>query len=109
MQTSTSLLAAGQSKHIYESSYARLIDRHRLDAAIKASKKAQVEVAEEVGTSKEWINRLVTGAETNPSSDVVVRLAAAVGTQVSYLYGESPRLSPDDENQLLQFRDWIDE
>lgn len=86
-----------------------MIDHQRLNAAFKASKKTQVEVAAEVGASKEWFNRLLSGAEKNPTSDLIVRVADALGTQVSYLYGETPRLLRDDETELLRFRDWIDD
>ena len=86
-----------------------MIDLQRLNAAFKTSKKTQVQVASEVGASKEWFNRLLGGVEKNPTSDLVVRVAAALGTQVSYLYGETPRLLREDETELLRFRDWIDD
>jgi SOS-response transcriptional repressor LexA len=86
-----------------------LFDHQRLKAAVQASGKSQAAIAEEVDVSEKWLSNLATGKETNPQSDLVVRLAAAVGKPVSYLYGETPPLSSDDEAELLRFRDWIDD
>jgi transcriptional regulator with XRE-family HTH domain len=86
-----------------------LLDLQRLNAAFKASGKSQIQVAREAGATKDWVSRLLRGVEKNPTSDLVVGVAAALGTQVGYLYGETLQLSPADQSELGRFRDWIDD
>jgi SOS-response transcriptional repressor LexA len=79
----------------------------RLTLAIEACGKTRTQVAKEAGTSKATVTRLANGSETNPSKDLLVRLARVTGTTVGYLLGETTELPPDDVNELRRFQNWI--
>lgn len=80
----------------------------RLEAAIEAAGKTQAEVAKEAGTTPEYISNLVRGSHTNPTYQLLRRIAAAAKTTVGALNGESIQLSLEDDRELTRFRDWID-
>ena len=80
----------------------------RLGAAIKASGKTAAQVAREAGTTPENVSKIVTGENSNPKYQLLVRLAHAAETTLGALAGESIQMSAEDEAALLAFRGWID-
>jgi len=81
----------------------------RLDAAIKASGKRADEIAREAGTTPDTISRIRTGKHDNPELQLLIRIALAAKTTVGALLGESIAISPEDDDELLRFRGWIDD
>jgi SOS-response transcriptional repressor LexA len=81
----------------------------RVDRAIRASGKTADEIARALNIAPDTISRIRTGKEMNPTLQVLVGIARETKTTGAALLGESIDLSPDDEQQLLRFRDWIDE
>ena len=81
----------------------------RVDAAIKASGMTADEIAAAAGTTSKYISNLRTGKNNNPQLVLLIRVARAMGTTVGALLGESIKLSAEDEQELLEFRGWIDE
>jgi phage repressor protein C with HTH and peptisase S24 domain len=79
----------------------------RVDAAIRASGKTGAQVAREIGATKENISKIRSGENDNPHYQLLVKIAAATGTTVGALAGESIQISPSDRDTLLGFRDWI--
>src|SRR5437016_6291761 len=80
----------------------------RFAAALKASGKTGVAVAREAGTTAEKISRIKRGHLIHVRRDLLTRIAAAVGTTAAYLLGDVLQLSPEDEEELLRHRKWID-
>jgi transcriptional regulator with XRE-family HTH domain len=80
----------------------------RLDAAIKAAGKTQIEVAYEAGTTNDQISLIVTGKHDNPGLQLLIEIATAAKTTVAKLLGESFEISAEDERELRRFRGWID-
>jgi transcriptional regulator with XRE-family HTH domain len=80
----------------------------RLDAAIKASGKTADQIAQAAGVSRDTVSRIRTGAEDNPTLQVLMGIAREANTSVGALLGESIDISAEDEQELLRFRDWID-
>lgn len=81
----------------------------RLDAAIKASGKTAEEIARALKIARDTVSRIRTGKEDNPKLQVLIGISREAKTTVGTLLGESFALSPEDENELLRFRGWIDE
>lgn len=80
----------------------------RLTAAIKASGKSRAEIIAEAGTDKSTLSRIENGHAANVPLRLLARLADATGTTVGHLHGDQMVLSPDDREELLGFRNWID-
>lgn len=81
----------------------------RVKAAIDASGKSRKHIWEEAGTDKSSLSRIESGANPNPGSQLLLRIAQAAGVPVGSLYGDTVRFSATDEEALLHFRGWIDE
>lgn len=80
-----------------------------VDAAIRASGKTAGEIAKNLGVDPNTISRIRTGDVVNPGVQLVKGIAKETGTTVGALVDdESFAVSPDDERELLRFRDWID-
>jgi SOS-response transcriptional repressor LexA len=80
----------------------------RFAKALKASGKTGVAVAKEAGTTAEMISRIKKGHVTDVKPSLLARIAKAIGTTSAYLLGHEPRLSPEDEEELLRHRNWIE-
>jgi transcriptional regulator with XRE-family HTH domain len=80
----------------------------RFAAALKASGKTGAAVAKEAGTTAETISRIKRGHLIHVRRDLLTRIATAVGTTSAYLLGDILQLSPEDEEELLRHRAWID-
>src|SRR3954454_15103232 len=82
--------------------------RGRFAAALKTSGKTGAAVAREAGTTAETISRIKKGHTIHVRRPLLARIAKAVGTTSAYLLGEELRLSPQDEEELIRHRNWID-
>ena len=80
----------------------------RLEAAIQASGKSRRVIAEEAGMAPETISRIISGENSNPTYQLLIKIARATNTTVGALNGDSIQLSSQDDRALTQFRDWID-
>jgi phage repressor protein C with HTH and peptisase S24 domain len=80
----------------------------RLSAAIKASGKPRAQIIAETGINKSDLSKIENGHSVNLSRKRLALLAKATGTTVGYLHGDPMVLSPEDEEELLRHRDWID-
>jgi SOS-response transcriptional repressor LexA len=82
--------------------------RSRFAAVLKASGKTGAAVAREAGTTPETISRIKKGHMTHVRPQLLARIAKAIGTTSAHLLGDELRLSPEDEEELLRHRSWID-
>ena len=55
------------------------------------------------------ISRIRQGKEDNPKLQLLIGIARETGAPLAALLGASFEISPEDERQLRQFRDWIEE
>ena len=85
------------------------LGRIRLTAAISASGKTRAEISAETGIHKTDLSKIENGVEVNLTRQRLALLAKATGTTVGYLHGDSLTFSPEDEEELLRHRTWIDE
>lgn len=84
------------------------LGRIRLTAAIAASGKTRAEIIAETGIDKSDLSKIENGHTVNISRSRLALLAKATGTTVGYLHGDSMVVSPEDEEELLRQRIWID-
>src|ERR1700686_2612621 len=80
----------------------------RVTAAIKASGKSRAEIIAETGINKFDLSKIENGHAVNLSRKRLALLAKATGTTVGYLHGDPMVLSPEDREELLRHRSWID-
>lgn len=80
----------------------------RVDAAIRASGKSGDEIAQALGLSPETIRRIRKGREDNPKVQVLLGIAEQTGTTAAALLANPLAIAPDDEQELLHLRAWID-
>lgn len=80
----------------------------RVTAAIKASGKSRSEIIAETGINKFDLSKIENGHAINLGRNRLARLAKATGTTVGYLHGDPMVVSPEDEEELLRHRNWID-
>ncbi|HSY51433.1 MAG TPA: S24 family peptidase [Thermoanaerobaculia bacterium] len=80
----------------------------RVTAAIKASGKSRAEIIAETGINKSDLSKIENGHAVNLSRRRLALLAKATGTTVGYLHGDLMVLSPEDREELLRHRNWID-
>jgi transcriptional regulator with XRE-family HTH domain len=81
----------------------------RVDAAILGSGKTAGAIARSIGITPDTVSSIRTGSNTNPTLQVLAGIAHETNTTVGALLGESIKISPEDENELLRFRGWIDD
>jgi transcriptional regulator with XRE-family HTH domain len=62
---------------------------HRTMLCRKDLNMSQIELAERVGMSEGWLNRLENGSAVNPQLESIERLAAGLGVNPAYLLGYS--------------------
>jgi len=74
---------------------------------IKKGKSLQ-DLATLVGASKAHIWDLETGRATNPTIELLTKLAGALGTSIADLIGENPVNSDDEPEVLAMFRELKD-
>ena len=79
-----------------------------VDAAIDASGKTAEEIADALGVNANTISRIRRGWEDNPKVQLIIGIARETGTTAAALLGGSINISREDEQELLQFRGWID-
>ena len=77
----------------------------RLARAIKTSGKSRQQIADEAGTTKWQISRIIHGA--NWTFDLLEEIATAALTTVGYLVGTEHALSPADDAQIESQIDWL--
>lgn len=85
------------------------LKRIRLTAAIEASGKTRAEIIAETGIDKSDLSKIESGQALNLTRYRLALLAKATGTTVGYLHGDSMVLSPEDDEELLRHRNWIDQ
>jgi SOS-response transcriptional repressor LexA len=85
------------------------LGRIRLTAAIAASGKTRTEIIAETGIDKSDLSKIESGEAVNLTRYRLALLAKATGTTVGYLHGDPMALSPEDDEELLRHRNWIDE
>lgn len=73
----------------------------RLFELMKSKKLSQKELAEKAGVTESAMSYYVKG-ERIPRSDVLTRIAKALGTTMDYLLGNTSEVSPGSELQYLQ-------
>jgi SOS-response transcriptional repressor LexA len=81
----------------------------RVDRAIRASGKTADEIARALNIHRDTISRIRTGKEINPTFQVLVGIARETNVNVAALVSDSMDLSAEDEQELLRFRNWIDD
>ena len=77
----------------------------RLARAIKTSGKSRQQIADEAGTTKWQISRIIHGA--NWTFELLEEIATAALTTVGYLVGTEHALSPADDAQIESQIDWL--
>jgi SOS-response transcriptional repressor LexA len=85
------------------------LGRIRLTAAIAASGKTRAEIIAETGIDKSDLSKIESGLAVNLTRYRLALLAKATGTTVGYLHGDPMVVSPEDDEELLRHRNWIDE
>jgi transcriptional regulator with XRE-family HTH domain len=85
------------------------LGRIPLTAAIAASGKTRAEISAETGIHKTDLSKIESGLAVNLTRHRLALLAKATGTTVGYLHGDPMVLAPEDEQELLRHRNWIDE
>jgi transcriptional regulator with XRE-family HTH domain len=88
---------------------AEKLGRIRLTAAIAASGKTRAEISAETEIDKSELSKIESGQAVNLTRYSLALLAKATGTTVGYLHGDPMVLSPEDDEELLRHRNWIDE
>jgi transcriptional regulator with XRE-family HTH domain len=62
------------------------------------------ELADKVGSTKSYVWELESGKRTNPTVDLLTRLADELGTTVAWLIGEDADSTDDDQALGVLFR-----
>lgn len=65
---------------------------------------SQTELADMIGQSKQTVYKYETNIVTNIPSDVVERIAIALGTTPSYIFGWSEKSEPVKTDPLSEFK-----
>jgi transcriptional regulator with XRE-family HTH domain len=70
-----------------------------------AKRKSLQDVADEVGASKAHIWDLETGRATNPSIELLTKIARSLEVSVADLIGENPNAEGEDSQLVAMYRD----
>jgi transcriptional regulator with XRE-family HTH domain len=81
--------------------------RKAVEEAIAASGKSAAQIARDGGIDENTISRLRTGTQDNPELATLLAFARGAGITPAALLAQPFAITPRDEKDLEQFRDWI--